>query len=251
MPALRLPRSVLAALWLPHVRDLGTATRASEAITGDDEPHVALLGRAQLNLAGLFATFSPPTVVGAALPVSGGLGGAPAAVAADAIAAGECLVAAARKTAWVAVPDVQRFGSPLEPGASVSWRVTEIPGAERGLLASLGSRSDARAGLVQALSRATDLLTQLDVGRGGPMAEQVERLHLAPGWPLPPGLEPDRLEMLGRAARLLAVVELAGQAESAAVSAWQQDQRRAALREVETAARLAMSAATSYVDAAD
>ena len=247
VPALRLPRSVLAALWLPRVRDLGSVTRASAAITGDDEPHVAVLGRTQLNLAGLFATVSPPTVVGAALPAPGSLGGAPGAVAAEALAAGECLVVAARQTAWVAVPEVRRFGSHLEAGARVSWSVTEAPGAERGLLASLGSLSDARAGLVRALHQATDLLTQLDIGRRGPEAELVEQLHLPLGWPLPPDLEPDRLDMLGRAARLLAVVELARRAKSAAVSARQEDRRSAALREVESAARLAMSAATAYV----
>ena len=253
MPDLTLPRSVLAALWLPHVTDLGSVTRASEAITGDDEPHVAVLGRTQLNLPGLFATWAPARVVGAALPTPGRLAGAPAQTAADAVAAGECLVVAARTTTWVAVPIVQPFGTALEPGASVSWSVTEAPGAEHGLLASLGSLSDARSGLAHALATATEALARLDLARSVPeTAQRIAELAEAsaartPDWPLPPQVGHDRLELLVRAVRLLAIVDLAREAPTAAVTTWQEDQRGAALREVDVAARQAMSAATAYV----
>ncbi len=249
MTAVSLPRSVLAALWLPHVKDLGSVTRAAAAITGDDEPHVALVGRSQLNIAALFATWAPARVVGAVLPVPGHPAGVPAAVAADAVEAGECLIISAREGTWAAVPTVRTFGTFLEPGATVSWQVTETADAEIGLLATLGSLTEARTSLAQALVTATEALTRLDLARWRPdAASRIADLASArePDWPLPPEIAADRIELLARAARLMAIVELARGGEDPAVTTSQSDQRFAALREVDAAARRAMAAATAY-----
>jgi hypothetical protein len=253
MTDLRLPRSVTAALWLPHVRDLGSVTRAAAAITGDDEPHVAVTGRAQLNLAALFAGWSPITFAAAALPVPGSPGGVPAAATADAVEAGECLVVAGRDGSWVAVPRVRRFGSSLEPGSSVAWHVVPAPGAEQTVMSAVGTLTEARESLVRGLAAATDALTRLDVARWRPdAAAQIAGLltERTPDWPLPAEIGPERTELLARAARLLAIVRLARQSEAAAVTAWAADQRTAALQEVESAARKAMSAATAYARSA-
>jgi hypothetical protein len=231
------------------VKDLGSVTRAAAAITGDDEPHVALVGRSQLNIAALFAKWAPARVVGAVLPVPGNPAGAPAAVAAEAVEAGECLVVAAREGRWVAVPTVRAFGSALEPGATVSWQVTEVAEAEHALLATLGSLAEARTRLAEALITATEALTRLDLARWRPeAASRIADLASAqaPDWPLPPEVGADRIELLARAARLLAIVELARDGEDPAVTTWQSDQRLAALREVDAAARRAMAAATAY-----
>lgn len=249
VPEAFLPRSVVAALWLPHVRDLGDVTRAAAAIIGDDEPHVAILGRAQLNLAALFAGWSPVTFAAAALPVPGAPAGVPASVSADAVEAGECLVVDARDGGWVAVPLVRRFGNDVEPGHSVSWQISAAADPARGVAAAVDSPTAARAGLARALVTATDALGRLDVARWRPeAAQQIAALASdeVPDWPLPPDVGPERLEMLARAARLLAIVRLARESEAATVTAWAADQRSAALREVESAARRAMSAATAY-----
>jgi hypothetical protein len=240
----------MAALWLPHVTDLGSVTRAAAAITGDDEPHVAVLGRAQLNIAALFARWAPARVVGAVLPVSGEPSGAPAAIAADAVEAGECLVVAAREGSWVAAPTVRTFGTVLEPGAIVSWQVTEVPDAEVGLLPTLGSLTEARTGLAHALITATEALTNLDLARWRPeAADKIATLASSqvPDWPLPPEVGADRIDLLARAARLRSIVALAREGQDPAVTTWQSDQRYTALREVDAAARRAMAAATAFV----
>ncbi len=247
VPALTLPRSVLAALWLPHVRDLGDVTRAGRAITGDDEPHRAVVGRAQLNLAALFAQWVPVRTVAATLPVPGAPAGTPAAVSADAIDAGECLVVTDARGSWTAVPEVRAFGSALEPGATVTWHVTSVPDVGPALVAAVGSFTDARAGLAQALTTATDLLARMDLARWRPeAADRIADLVSTrdPDWDLPREVGPERLDVLVRAARLLAIVDLATADDGAAVTAWQVGRRAAALRDVQVAARRAMSAAT-------
>lgn len=250
MHPLPLPRSVVAALWLPHVRDLGAVSRAAEAVTGDDEPHVARVGRAQLNLPALFARWAPVRVVGAALPVPGDPAGAPAAVAAAALDAGECLVVAGREGAAVAVPRVRVFGSRLEPGRSVTWEIHEVDGADLTLLSAAAAVSEARLALTEATLGAIDTLTRLDLARWEPeIAERLAGLASSdePEWPLPAEVGPERTQLLARAARLLAVVRLASGREGAAVTARDSDARVAALREVATTARRALSAASVFV----
>lgn len=243
---LNLPRSVVAALWLPHVTTLGEAERAARAITGDDEPHVALLGRAQLNWPALIARLAPARSVVAALPVPGDPAGVPAPPAAEAIDAGECLLVAARTGAFAVVPQVRRFGSPLEPGAHVTWHVHEVPDVGASLGGAVGSLADARVALVEALATATSLLERMDIAGSRP--EAAARLAMVssgtPSWDLPSTVGAERLDLLERAARLLAIIDVATADDGAAASAWQAGRRATALRDVRTAARRAMSAAT-------
>ena len=65
---------------------------------------------------------------------------------------------------------------------------------------------------------------------------------------MPPELDGRRLRVLVSAARLRAIVELATADDGGAINLWQADQRSTALREVDRAARRAMSAATIRVD---
>ncbi len=244
---LALPRSVVAALWLPHVRDLGTADRAGRAVTGDDEPHVAVMGRAQLNWPALAARLVPVRTVVAALPVPGDPAGVPAVAAVGAIEARECLLVAGERGAWAVVPEIRSFGSALEPGATVSWSVVPLPETGPGLGAGLPTLAEARVDLVDALASATATLTRLDLAHDRPDA--VARLaalasDVDPGWLLPPELAPARLDLLVRATRLMAVVSLAREDDGAAVTGHQATARRTALAQVERAARRATSAAT-------
>lgn len=93
-----------------------------------------------------------------------------------------------------------------------------------------------------------ETLEDLDVARDRPdLAEDLLDLSLAtvPDRLLPPGLEPARVDVLERAARLLAIVALATDDDGGAVSAGQAALRGAALAHVERAARRALCAASA------
>lgn len=247
---LTLPRSVTAALWLPHVNDYADAARAARAVTGTDEPHRVLLGRDSVTLADALARWAPVRAVAAALPAPGAPGAAPATVLADAVDAGECLVVVARRGSWAAVPQVSTFGSPIEPGAVVTWRATAVPDARDRLAADLGTLADARGHLLRAVATATATLAGLDLAQERPdAAARIAALDRAgpPRLPLPRLLDPARYAVVVQAARLLAIVAVAQEDDGAAVTSWQADQRDAALRDVVDAARHAMSTATLYL----
>jgi hypothetical protein len=251
---LALPRSVVLAMWLPYLTAAEStgSTRAVAAVTGDDEPHLAELGPERTDLPALVSRWMPVDTCGAALPVPGAPGGSPAEVAGDALAAGECLVVASGADAWAAVPVVTRFGSEVEPGNAVTWRVRAVPGADRTYLAAVASLAEARAALHEALRTATDALVRLDIAQRRPeAAHRIADLASAriPDWPLPAEVPHERLELLARAARLLAVVDLAVEREDPTATRHASDRRIGALRQVVTAARGAMSAATTFVDA--
>ncbi|HEX5332865.1 MAG TPA: hypothetical protein VFW79_09480, partial [Cellulomonas sp.] len=98
-----------------------------------------------------------------------------------------------------------------------------------------------------ALTQATRALAALDVARWRPdAAEAIAALRSDgdPGWRLPRGIDARRVRVLASAARLRAIVALATADDGGAVNLWQADQRSTALREVDRAARRAMSAAT-------
>ena len=122
------------------------------------------------------------------------------------------------------------------------------------VLGQLGSFVDAERHLRAALVQATDALTSLDIARWRPdAAEAITELRaiVDPGRTLPPGLDERRARVLMTAARLRAIVDLATADDGGAVNLWQADQRSSALREVDSAARRAISAATvrSHPDA--
>lgn len=239
---LELPRSALLALWLPTSDPTGLAT----AVQGSDEPHTGL-AEVVRDWGG------PGVVVAAALPVPGDAAAVPPAVSAVAQEAGECVLLERRAsggegtTAAVAVPDVAEFGSDLEPGWLVTWRLVPVEPWSTRFLGTVGSLAEAELELRTGLQRATEALASLDVARWrDDAAEAIARLRGegAPPWDLPAGLSPRRVRVLALAARLRAIVDLATVDDGGAVNLWQADQRTAALRDVERVARRALASAT-------
>lgn len=254
---LALPRSVVLALWL---QELGSGAapvqRAVAAVQGDDEPHTVRAGEAAPasgTLPDLVAVWAAgPRSAAAALPVPGDPGGAPAAVAGAAVLAGECVLVHGLQGTFAAVPHVEQFGSVYEPGHLVTWEVTRVADWRPALIGHVGSLAEAERELRTALLQATEALASLDVARWRPDAAEAIaalRTDLDPGWQLPPTLDGRRVRVLASAARLRAIVTLATADDGGAVNLWQADQRSTALREVDRAARRAMSSATHVPDA--
>lgn len=250
--SLLLPRSVVAALWLPHIRDLGTAEAARRAITGDDEPHVAILGRAQLNWPALVARLAPIGAAVACLPRPGEPTDVPAAVAPDAIAAGECVLIAGPQNAWALIPEVRAFGSALEPGANVTWHVTPLDDPVPAL-ATEPARSDdlhayLLAGLVQTCTDALATLGHLEPGIwDAPDSPLTAALGPATDrtLPFPPHLDGYRARALHLAARLQEATAR-GAAQPHPLAGRRAARRATALRDIDAAARRVMSAATFF-----
>jgi hypothetical protein len=248
---LALPRSVLLALWLRDLSDRSAAPegvrRAVRAIEEDDEPHQVVGGPAPglVDLLGHWAG-TRSTVV-ATLPAPGDPAGVPAAAATPALDAGECVLVERTDGAWALVPEVEVFGSALEPGHMVTWHMHPVPEWSVRFLGSLGSPAEAERDLRDALREATGALASLDVARWRPdAAEAIARLRGEdiPVWALPDGVEQRRLRVLSLAVRLRGIVALATADDGGAVNLWQADQRSTALREVDRAARRALSAVT-------
>ncbi|MFH5822680.1 hypothetical protein [Georgenia sp. AZ-5] len=280
-PILELPASVTLALWLPVVRDRDSAYRAARAVARAGEHHEVHARGATAHGPGLhdpgdaagrrggigvsstaalhrlLAELSPVDEVGAVLPRAGDPMGAPAARSADLLDAGEGLLlrrtnGAGAEVCGVVVPMRSAYGSPVEPGELVTWLVeediTDLVPAPSLLLAGIDSLSQARREIQLALTEAVEALEDLDVARDRPdLAEHLLDLSLAtiPDRLLPPGLEPRRVDVLERAARLLAIVDLALDDDGGAVTAAQVDRRSAALAHVGRAARHALCAASA------
>lgn len=239
---LPLPRSVRLALWLPT----SDPARAVAAVQGDDEPHTGLDDLVR-------AWGGGDCVVAAALPVPGDPTAVPAAVAPHVLDTGECVLLerpghdGVPAAAAVAVPDVEEFGSELEPGWFVTWRVVPVEPWTTRFLGTVGSLAEAEQDLTTGLQRATEALSTLDVARWrDDAAEQISRLRGdgAPPWDLPTTLAQRRVRVLALAVRLRGIVDLAAVDDGGAVNLWQADQRTAALRDVDRLARRALSAAT-------
>ena len=245
-PVLELPRSVLLALWLQG----GTANGAEYVVTGDDEPHDVVGGR-YYDLEELVEDIAERHYdVTALLPAPGDpLVGPP-----DAAAAGECVLVHNNDQGWnlAIVPEVHRFGSRFEPGATVVWHTHEVDDWRPGLLGAVGSLDDAERALREGLHLATTALVDLDVARWRPdAAERIAAVRdgSLPVDRLPAEFQawPQRVAVMMQGARLRAIVALAAEDAGGAVNLWQSDQRSTALREVDRLARRAMSAASAWV----
>ncbi len=265
-PGAILPRSATLAAWLwAGAPDDRTRVAALRVIMHDDEPHQLRgdlpPGLTVDSLAALFHLWSGRLASVAALfPGPGDAMGVPAAVSAAAIEAEECvLVTLPARTGggagaggvehWALVPDVEPFGSALEPGFHVTWEVARVEAWENRALGTVGSLGEAERELQRGLREATEALMELDVSRWRDAAgeaitalREVVDLRLY----LPPSLDPRRSHVFQSAARLRAIVDLATEDDGGAVNLWQADQRSTALREVDRAARRAMSAATLH-----
>lgn len=250
---LALPRSALLALWLHGLGpDPEAVRRAARAVQGDDEPHDvrrAAGGTAPAEtVTDLLEQWGRGRAEAAALlPVPGDVSGLPPEVADAAIDAGECALVHVGGQSWAAVPEVVEFGSVLETGHLVTWELFEVPDWRLRLPGLVGGLSEAEHALRQSLLAATTALAGLDVARWRPdAAETIASLRsdADPGWPLPRTLAPRAVQVLATAVRLRAIVDLATADDGGAVNLWQADQRSAALREIDHAARRAVAAAT-------
>jgi len=258
-PLLTLPPSVTLALWLPAVDGPESARRAARAVAGDEVHQVVERGAGQTGagtLADLIPHLLPAGEVAAVLPRPGDPMGAPAVRSADLLDAGEGVLVRRPgppvERCSVLVPEREVFGSVLEPGELVTWHVdldlTAELAAPSLLLSGVESLSHARRQIQTALTEAVETLEELDVARDRPdLADQILDLSMAtlPDHLLPPGLDPRRLDVLERAARLLAIVELATGDDGAAVTAVQAGARAATLADIATAARHALASASA------
>lgn len=253
---MELPRSVLLAAWwsarpvAPHAAPDTVdawARRARNAVESDDEPHLvrALTGEERTLHEHLTALAAGPGGAAAVLPRPGHPGPVPAPAAGPAVAAGECVLLDLPDAARALVPQVTRFGSDLEPGHLVGWQEIAVPRWRTAFAAEIGSLADAERAVRTTLATVATALEALDVGRAGPdLAEALERLREpATSRGLPRTLDGRRVALLALGTRLLAIVDLAGRDDGAAVTTGRADRRRAALGELDLAARRAVAAA--------
>jgi len=179
------------------------------------------------------------------LPVPGdpvGLPG-PGALTTAALAAGEAVLLATMPGGGVGLV-------PHPMPAAVVWVVHPIVDTPVLVTAAPPTLAQADQDLAAALREATELLARLDLARWDPdSAEAVEALRRGrlDGDGLAPGYPNRAHEVLARARRLRAVIELAGRGDGAAVTAGEAAARRAALIPLDRAARYAEMAAYNAV----
>jgi hypothetical protein len=242
-----LPRSARLAAWGTAVLTSAVEpSMAVRAVTGDDEPHevqaevevAAVLGLPAkgglLELLTALARHGTPAL-SVALPAPGDMLGLPGPPEfnASALEAGECVLAIGGPGPAIGiVPRVVEFGSVYEPGAMVSWQGHAV-GRRR--VTDLGSVAEADRELRTALADATQELARLDIARW--------REEAAARGMLPPGTPRRCVRVLASAARVRAIVELAGEDDGAAISGHEAQRRAEALRALEAVSRRAMVAA--------
>lgn len=276
MHVLELPRSVRLAAWGTAVLTGGASTAdAVRAVTGDDEPHAVepgpgpdagpggepvagpVVGARASGLTELLCAFRAAGVPGlrVALPVPGDVLGLPGPPAFNrvALAAGECVLAdpapdairSATPSATGLVPKITTFGSEWEQGTTVIWSVHATL-AHRP--AGFTSLAEAERELRMALAQATETLSRLDVARW--RQDAADRIASVRDGGLPPAALPPSapgrcVRVLATAARVRAVVELAGEDDGAAMSSFEIQRRAGALRELDGVCRRAMAAAVT------
>ncbi len=272
---LDVPRSVRLAAWgVAVLRQEVEVDRAVRAVTGLDEPHgVATAsgpepgppgtpgqggepGEVATTLPDLLAVWARTGIssLRVVLPVAGDLLGlpGPAAFNTRALEAGECVLADRTvdgvwvpQAHWGAVPEITEYGSVYERGYLVQWQLHRVPPRPALTVATL---AEADRELKQALMEATAELARLDVARWREDAADRVLAVRDGGLPrtaLPPSAPPRSVEVLGRAARVRAIVELAAEDDGASVSAYEAQRRAQALRGLDGVARRAMVAAVA------
>ena len=251
-----LPRAALLALWAaPVLAGRADPARLTLAVQGDDEMHDVdcrdALGLSvwpqPTGLGDLVGALRDAHVQGLrlVLPVPGdpsGLPG-PADVNELALDAGECVVTVGGPP-LVVVPEVVEFGSVYETGYQVTWHVRDCAAPAALQSTTVG---DAERELRQTLLQATDVLTDLDVGRWRPdAADLVDDLRRpVPTGALPPTASPRAVRVLDLAWRVRSIVELAREDDGAAVSGWEASRRTDELRALEAVSRRALVAAVN------
>jgi hypothetical protein len=223
--------SAVLATWLDAVRRGHTGPdEFADAVRGDDPRHLVtgLPERAPVELHELPAALTGP--ISLALPAPGdpvGLGG-PASFNLAAIEARQAVV-------------VGPIGMvPEEDARTIIWRAHPA-----GRVPWVDER-EAASELRTALADVTRRLVDLDVAAWQPDIPDLllNLRHRAP-LSLPPGYDARRVETAERAVLCLDIIELARAGEGGAVSAYEMDRRRAALGDLDRAARRALVGACS------
>ena len=229
-----IPRSLqLALTWEAVTAGSSIALRD---LQGEDEPH--LLGGVPLVAA--LASLSP-TALWCVTPAPADPQGLPPGIATAAIESGEAIVLLGAGGPHALVPQVQEFGSELEPGAFVRWRLIDATG----VLAPTASPGESGLHLLHTMREAIDELTRLDVAQERPdLREAFLDLALPASPSLAHALErvsERRRDLLLRALRLMAIVDLASQDDGAAVTLGQITARTGVMRDLDRAARQAVA----------
>jgi hypothetical protein len=240
-----LPASALLCAWLGAVRE-GRAgpDDLEDAVRGHDPRHLVVGLRASLPAGGARSATDhdddllelrelprvlpePPRL---ALPVPGdllGLGGPPALNTA-ALEAGEAVVSGP----VALVPELD--------ARTVVWRAYD---------AAPATYVDERETALELRTTLTEVarhLAELDVASWQPeIPDLLMNLRQRPRIPLPPGLDPRRVETVDRAVLCLEIVALALTDDGGAVSSYEASRRREALGDLDRAARRALVGACS------
>lgn len=256
-----VPRSAVLALWLPTLAVPSSAAVAEvvRRVAGDDEPHMVADGSSPQpdvpqTLTRLLQSWQGRVVaVTAALPVPGDVVGLSTEISAAATDAEECVLVTIESATPVEavihlalVPEITEFGSAWEPGHLVTWHVTEIPDWRLPTMGAVGTLKEAERALRETLRGATEALVTLDVARWSDSATSVSAGlagFSALAADLPNDISPPRARLFTEAARLRFIIDGSTGDSGAAINLWQSDQRTAALKHVDRAARHAMMAA--------
>jgi hypothetical protein len=243
---LGLPRSARLASWATCW--LGGQVTSDELVArvqGDDEPHVVIdlpdeLRSSSLGKALLALRADGAQSMRVALPRPGdphGLAGPPD-LTVEAVAAGEAVLCIGAPVALV--PTVLTFGPPGDQGHQVSWAWHQANPPPHG-----PTLSEAEKALSAELIAAGSTLTRLDVASWRPAAGQLldDIRSGRAAEPLPRPFPPAAQALAARAARVLAVVDLALTDDGRSLSASAAHVRREALLPLEHAARHALAAA--------
>ncbi len=241
-------RSARFVAWANAVLVAGVSPdEAALQIRLDDPPHRVdglPLGDGQsLTVVLAWLARSPVWTVRLVLPVPGdpvGLPG-PGPLASAALAGGEA--------ALLGDPTGRSYGIvPVVDESEVRWTAYDAGPAE--VAPALPSLAEADRGLAEALRDATERLTRLDVARlpsGAATSLAALRDGRLDGSGLAPGYPPRAYALLVRARRLRVVSGLAFGDDGGAVTASEAAARRAALEDLERAARHAETAAYNAV----
>ncbi len=201
------------------------ATHAVAGLPGTDRTETLVVALGRLRAAGA-------TGIGAAFPAEGdpvGLGG-PAGFNADALEAGEAVVAADAGLGLV----------PHRTGAAVTW--TAHPAARR----QLPDVGEADRQLRTALIETANSLAGLDVARWRPeVADELLNLRHREPVTAPAGVPPRCVDLAGRGLQAVAIVDLALEDDGGALGVADAMAREAALRPLARAGRRALVAACS------